>query len=343
MRTAARATTLPWDWYVSPDVLRREEELIFRGAWHYAGPRAWAAQPGDRFPCRAGAAPVVVVRAGDGELRAFLNVCRHRGSVIVKQRGAGRTLQCPYHAWTYGLDGSLRSAPRADREVSFEPGELGLRPVRVDTWGPFVFVNADLDAGPLVDSLGALPELIDPSTLVFRERVDFELGANWKVAVENYLECYHCPVAHKGFSALVDVDPDAYRLEVANGVLSQFGERRGNGAGDPRCQFHLVWPALKVIVYPGETNLSLGPVWPLGPERSAGFLDYFFGPEVSDEVARELIEFDDQVGREDRELVESVQAGLRSGLIENGRLLLDSELLISAFQERVGAALSPTL
>jgi len=337
-----RGTTLPWDWYVSPEVLRREEELIFRGAWHYAGPLEWVAEPGDRFPCRAGAAPVVVVRGRDGALRAFLNVCRHRGSVIVQERGRRETLQCPYHAWTYGLDGALRSAPRAEREERFEPGELGLRPVLVDTWGPFVFVNADQDAPPLADSLGALPMQIDPGALVFRERLDTELGANWKVAVENYLECYHCPVAHKGFSALVDVDPDAYRLEVADGVLSQFGELRGDGAGERDCQFHLIWPALKVIVYPGPANLSLGPVWPVGPERSAGFLDYFFGPDVPDDAARELIEFDDEVGREDRVLVESVQAGLRSGLIDHGQLLLDSELLIDAFQERLAGVLGST-
>jgi phenylpropionate dioxygenase-like ring-hydroxylating dioxygenase large terminal subunit len=342
MSTTVRGTTLPWDWYVSPEILRREQELIFRGAWHYAGPLEWVAEPGSRFPCSAGAAPVVVVRGSDGELRAFLNVCRHRGSVIVKERGAARTFQCPYHAWTYDLDGSLRSAPRAEREESFASEELGLRPVRVEAWGPFVFVNADLDAAPLADSLGCIPSLIDPGALVFRERVDLEVGANWKVAVENYLECYHCPVAHKGFSALVDVDPDAYRLEVADGVLSQFGERRGDGDGDRDCQFHLVWPALKVIVYPGVANLSLGPVWPLGPERTGGFLDYYFGPGVSDETARELIEFDDQVGREDRELVESVQQGLGSGLIERGRLLVDSELLIEAFQERVGASLART-
>ena len=98
-----------------------------------------------------------------------------------------------------------------------------------------------------------------------------------------------------------------------------------------------------MIVYPGATNLSLGPLWPVGPERSAGFLDYFFGPEVSDETASELIEFDSQVGLEDVELVESVQRGLRSGLIDHGRLLLDSEALIAAFQERVGDVLSPTL
>ena len=188
-----------------------------------------------------------------------------------------------------------------------------------------------------------LPELLDPSVLVFRERTGFELAANWKVAVENYLECYHCPVAHKGFSALVDVDPDAYRLEVSNGLLSQYGERRREGSGEPTCQFHLVWPALKVIVYPGEANLSIGPVWPTGPEQAAGFLDYFFGADVSDETARELIEFDDQVGREDRGLVEAVQRGLRSGLIDHGRLLLDSERLIDAFQERLASLLGRSL
>src|SRR4029077_3222809 len=136
------------------------------------------------------------------------------------------------------LDGSLRSAPRADREESFDPGELGLRPVQVHVWGPLVFVNADLDPPPLPSSLGSLPELIDPTGLVFRERFDTELEANWKVAIENYLECYHCPVADKVFSALDDVEPDAYRREAANGVLSQFGSRSGDGAGPGSCQFH---------------------------------------------------------------------------------------------------------
>jgi phenylpropionate dioxygenase-like ring-hydroxylating dioxygenase large terminal subunit len=341
--TAARSETIPWEWYVSDDVLRREQELVFRSAWHYAGPLEWVAEPGERFPCAAGEAPVVVVRDRDGTLRAFVNVCRHRGSVIVDERGRRETLQCPYHAWTYDLDGSLRSAPRSEREQSFDTSELGLRPVRAETWGPFVFVNADLGAPPLADALGRLPELIDPSALVFRERVDVALATNWKIAVENYLECYHCPVAHKPFSALVDVDPDAYRLEVADGLLSQYGRRRRDGEGDPTCQFHLVWPALKVIVYPGAANLSLGPVWPEGPERTGGCLDYFFGPDVPEATARELLEFDDRVGREDRQLVECVQRGVRSGLIEHGRLLLDSELLIATFQRRLAAALATTL
>jgi choline monooxygenase len=334
--------TLPWDWYVSPDVLRLEQERIFRGAWHYAGPAAWAAERGDRFPCRAGDVPLVVVRDREGGLRAFLNVCRHRGSEIVSERGRRETLQCPYHAWTYDLDGRLRSAPRSERETSFDPGELSLVTASADTWGPFVFVNADASALPLEEAIAPVPALlerggVDVETLVFRERHRYSISANWKIAAENYLECYHCAVAHPGFSRLVDVDPDAYVLEAGERRWSQYGRARN---GDGTCQFHLAWPALKINVYPGLANLSLGSIWPTGPERTDGFLDYFFGPGVADAAAAELIAFDGQVGREDTALVESVQRGVRSGAIEHGRLLLNSEHLIASFQETVRSALS---
>ena len=193
------------------------------------------------------------------------------------------------------------------------------------------------------DALGEVPELLaragtDVDELVFRERTTYALAANWKIAVENYLECYHCAVAHPGFTRLVDVDPDAYVLESERWAAgaSTGAARNGDGA----CQFHLVWPALKINVYPGSANLSIGPVWPEGPERTAGYLDYFFGADVSDADAAELIAFDDQVGREDTALVENVQRGVRSGLIERGRLLLDSEHLIASFQQRVRDAVS---
>jgi carnitine monooxygenase subunit len=334
--------TLPWAWYVSAELLREEEERIFRRSWHYAGPAAWVAEPGDRFPCRAGEVPIAVVRGRDGALRAFLNVCRHRGSEIVSTRERRETLQCPYHAWTYDLDGSLRRAPRAEREEGFDPSGLSLVPASVATWGPFVFVHADAHAPPLDEALEGVPELlerggVDVDGLVFRERATYVVAANWKVAVENYLECYHCSVAHPGFSRLVDVDPDAYLLEAGSRRWSQYGNAR-DGTGSS--QFHLLFPALKVNVYPGLANLSIGPVLPVGAESSEGFLDYFFGEEAADEDATALIAFDDQVGREDTLLVESVQRGIRSGLIHHGRLLLDSEHLIAGFQNAVREALA---
>ena len=175
-----------------------------------------------------------VTRARDGELRAFLNVCRHRGHVVANGSGTRETLQCPYHAWTYGLDGRLRAAPRSDREPGFEADELGLLQIGVDTWGPFVFVNPDPNADPLADALGDVParlaEILDVDALEFRFRTEFELDVNWKVSCENFLECYHCAVAHPGFSAAVDVSPDAYRLEAHGLVSSQVGPLRPNGA-----------------------------------------------------------------------------------------------------------------
>ena len=192
MAIIAAGRTIPFDWYVDPAVLRLERDRIFHRTWQYAGRGEQVAEPGAFFTCEAGGIPIVVVRDQDAELRAFLNVCRHRGSLICEGEGKRETLQCPYHAWTYGLDGSLRSAPRADREASLDKAELGLRPVRVDAWGPFVFVNPDPSAAPLAETLAELPELLASSgleleSLRFLKRTYSRSEANWKVCCENFL------------------------------------------------------------------------------------------------------------------------------------------------------------
>jgi choline monooxygenase len=214
----------------------------------------------------------------------------------------------------------------------------------VERLGPFVFVNPDPDAAPLAGTLGPVPELlaaggIELDRLSFRRRSEFELACNWKIAVENYLECYHCSVAHPGFSAVVDVSPEAYRLETHPLGSSQFGPTKGGG-GPVDGQFHWLWPATKVYVLPGPPNLAAGPVAPLGPERTYGFLDYFFPEDVTDAEVDELLAFDDQVGLEDRALVESVQAGMRAGLVGEGRLMPESERLLAHFQQLVREALA---
>jgi len=338
--------TLPWSWYSEPELLRREQERIFRRSWQYAGPAEHVASSGDYFTCRVGDVPVIVVRDRDTELHAFLNVCRHRGSIVVEGRGNRETLQCPYHAWTYGLDGRLRAAPRAKQEQGFDSDGIRLHELAVETWGPLVFVGTDPEPQPLADTLGTLPELVaaggvEVERLRFRHRSQSELACNWKVAIENYLECYHCPVAHPGFSAVLDVSPEAYRLETHERSSSQFGPLRpGREGGEVvEGQFHWLWPATKLYAMPGPQNLAVGSVAPLGPERTSAYLDYFFcehGPEAEIE---ELIAFDDQVGVEDRALVESVQEGVRSGLLDQGRLLPESERLIGHFQRLVRDAL----
>jgi phenylpropionate dioxygenase-like ring-hydroxylating dioxygenase large terminal subunit len=344
--------TLPAWWYSDPEVLRLEHERIFNRSWQYAGPAEQASAPGSFFTCRAGATPIVVVRDRSGKLRAFVNVCRHRGHEVAQGCGQRETLQCPYHAWTYDLDGSLRAAPRSEREAAFDRADLGLRPVLVDTWGPLVFVNPDGDAPPLGDVLRDLPretaerglELVG---LVYRGRSREQIiDANWKIVVENFLECYHCPVAHKSFSRLIDVDPDAYTLSTARWTSSQYGPPQAGDdlpydpAGDMRTsQFHFIWPNWTLNVLPGAAHVRVIVFQPLDADRTASFVDGFWAPDTPDEIIEEITSFGAKVGAEDRELVESVHRGLRSGAIDHGRLLLGSEKLIQHFHLLVYDAL----
>jgi choline monooxygenase len=273
--------------------------------------------------------------------------------------GCGRreTLQCPYHAWTYDLDGSLRAAPRSEREPGFDLGDWTLHPVRVETWGPLVFVNPDPAAAPLGETLGQLPQTLaesglDPSAMEYRGRSrEWVIDANWKIVVENYLECYHCPVAHKSFSRLIDVDPDAYRLTTDRWSSSQYGPVQDGGpngkqrpyepVGEVRAsQFHFVWPNWTLNTLPGPANLRVLVFRPLDPDRTVSWVDGFWAPGTSDEVIEEISDFGNVVGAEDVELVESVHRGLKSGLVPQGRLLLDSEVLLQHFQLLVHDAIA---
>jgi phenylpropionate dioxygenase-like ring-hydroxylating dioxygenase large terminal subunit len=343
--------TLPWSWYADPDVLRLEQERVFRRCWQYAARAEQVAEPGQFVATRAADIPVVVVRGKDGELRAFLNVCRHRGSLVCEGEGRRETLQCPYHAWTYELDGSLRAAPRSDAEPGFVLDGIALLPLAVGTWGPFVFVNPDADAPPLEEALGDLPDLLagadlDVGALRFHHRSEGDYAANWKICAENFLECYHCQVAHPGFSGVVDVSPGSYRLDASGLVSSQYGSVRERPRGDfdpsgeiPRGQFHFLFPNTTINVMPGQPNLSIGPIVPLAPERTHRFLDYFFASGVDPAWIEDMLAFDEQVGIEDRALVERVQQGVRSGLLDEGRLLPESERLITHFQGLLVGAL----
>jgi len=351
MATVGQSRTLPWSWYRDPAVLTVEQEQIFSRSWQYAGHTQEVDRPGSFATTRVGHLPVVLVRDREGVLRAFLNVCRHRGSLVCDGNGRRETLQCPYHAWTYGLDGSLLAAPRADREPGFDRSELGLLPLQVDTWGPFVFVNPDPDADPLAETLGELPRLlaedgVDLGAVEFHTRAATEYDANWKVCSENFLECYHCSVAHPSFSKAIDVAPDSYSLDVRPGLLSQFGTARDSGGGVydaageiPRGQFHFLFPNTTVNVMPGRPNVSIGPIIPLSANRTYRHLDYFFAPGTDPAWIDDYMVLDEQVGAEDRGLVERVHAGMRSGALDHGVLLPESERLIAEFQALITAAL----
>jgi choline monooxygenase len=310
------------------------------------------AEPGSYFTATAGLTPIVVTRARDDEVRAFVNVCRHRGFPVAQGEARRETLQCPYHAWTYGLDGSLRAAPRADLEPGFEADRLGLVPAGVGRWGPFVFVNPNAEAPPLADALGEMPAQVaelglDVDALEFRLRSESQVEANWKIVCENFLECYHCQVAHPNLSEAIDVSFDAYRLETDGLVSTQRAPVRAavtdhyDGRGQlPHGQFHFLWPSTAVNILPGRPNLSIGPINPVAPTRTARFLDYFFAPGEKQGWIDQLLEFDDQVGVEDRALVEGVQRGVTAGALPHGTLLERSEQLIRHFQSLTARALA---
>ncbi len=350
--SAVGVRTLPWSWYTDPAVLELERERIFRRSWQYVGHAGDVPEPASFFATTAGGVPVVVVRDREDEIRAFLNVCRHRGSLVCEGSGRRETLQCPYHAWTYGLDGRLITAPRAKREGGIDEPSLGLVPLRLETWGPLLFVNPDPDASPLEEFLDGIPERIadagiDLNALRFLQRSESELDCNWKVSAENFLECYHCPTAHPGFSAVMDVSVDSYLLETSVGRMTQHGPPRvePKGAYDPsgeieRGQFHLLFPGTVVNVMPGRPNFSIGPIVPRGPERTYRFLDYFVAEDADEAWIEESLAFDAQVGAEDQILIERVQAGMRAGMVDDGVLLPESEKLIAHFQSLVVGALA---
>jgi choline monooxygenase len=348
--------TLPASWYTDSAVEQLERERIFGSAWAYAGPAEWVTDAGAYFAAQIGNVPVVIVRGADGTLRGLVNVCRHRGHLVVEGTGCRATLQCPYHAWTYDLDGSLLRAPRADREPGFDPAGIALAPISVGTWGPFVFANPDPEAPPLEEWLGAIPAIVaesglDIGAIRFHSHHEWPIAANWKIVLENFLECYHCPTAHPGFSKVIDVSPDSYRLQVHSTFSSQIGPVRasalaGNGKAPytptsdvVQAQYHFLFPSTTINIAPGIPNVSMERYLPTGIRETTEVTDYFFGIDVGEEEITELVAWDTQVAEEDVALVQSVQRGLESRAVEQGRLMPESEKLIADFQRRVHDAL----
>jgi len=344
-----RGLALPTVWYIDPAITALEMERIFRRSWQYVGRTEELARIGDYFMGTVGDIPVVVVRAVES-ICALVNVCRHRRHEVVHGAGSHQSLQCPYHAWTYELDGRLRSAPRSEHEPGFRKEEYPLLALQVATWGPWIFANADPSAPPFSEVLGELPRIVagsglDLDGLQLRRREEWSSDANWKVMIENFLECYHCPIQHPAFSAVIDVRPDAYELRAHRWFFTQRAPVRVSPPGKAlpynaeghirEAQYHLLWPNFTLSINPGQPNLSVDVWLPDGPERTRGFSEHYFGPNVSEEWAEEMIAFNDQVGLEDDRLTSSVQRSMRCGLPDRGRFLVNSEHLCIDFQKLV--------
>jgi glycine betaine catabolism A len=201
LQPLGRARTLPSAAYTERAVLDWEAERFFARSWVCVGRAAELPDPGDQRAVRVGPETVLLVRDADGTLRGFFNTCRHRGHELLRagEGASSRVVRCPYHAWVYRLDGTLRSAPRFAALAPDDPAREGLIPARVSTWNGWVFVNANGDARSLAGHVGDLDGLLrpyDPGRLVAAARHDYLVQANWKIVVENYHECYHCPSIH---------------------------------------------------------------------------------------------------------------------------------------------------
>ena len=338
--------TLPYSWYTDPDVFHEESRKIFSSSWQYVGTKDQLAEPGAFLTAWAGSVPVLVVRDESGNLGAFVNVCRHRGSVLVPvSSGVRKAIQCGYHAWTYRLDGTLFAAPASKDEQDFDPADFSLRKIGLDSLGPFLFVNPN-PKNTLLDILGELPTLVQQTGLNlaglrFRMRREFEIKANWKTVVDNYLECYHCPVAHPGFCDVLDVKD--YTVEEYGYFSTQRTPARnpnahvGEGVADGF--FAFLWPNFSINIYPGPGNVSVNLFRPVAVDRTIAVFDYCFTDEVSRDEVEAFAAFVEQVQVEDTALCEAVQVGLGSGMLERGRLLLSKESALRHFQALVAQAL----
>jgi len=326
----SRASTIPGRWYTDPDMLEAERRAVFARTWQAVGRAGWVAAPGSYFGCEIAGEPVLVVRGEDGVLRAFSNVCRHRGALLAEGQGCGPVIRCPYHGWTYKLDGSLFGQPEFEGVADWDRSRVCLPRFQVTEWGPFVFVNQDAAVPPLAEVLGAIPGEVAQigcaiDRLRFSYRRDYVIACNWKVYIDNYLEGYHLPAAHPGLYR--ELDYAQYRVDPYRYYSSQIAPIR---EGSPRYGFqdssrqalyYWIFPNFMLNVYPD--NLSSNIILPLGPEQTLTIFEWF---AYSDEAVQQAtIDFSDEIQQEDIRICESVQRGLRSRNYNQGRFSVKRE------------------
>jgi choline monooxygenase len=350
----ARASTLPSRHYLDPAYLELERERIFGSTWQLVARTDELRRVGDFVPVTVLDEPLVVTHAPDGELRAFYNVCRHRAGQVALNRGNRRSLQCSYHGWTYGLDGALRACREMDETEGFRKEDFGLIPVRVDRWGPFVFVNLSDDAPPLAEVLGAIPQEVaragfDVEAMRPVERREYVIDCNWKVYVDNYLEGYHLPIAHP--QLFRELDYDAYRVEEFRFYSKQHapiralkpGEELGRDRrflrtadGEEDALYYWLFPNTMFNIYPD--NMSSNVILPLGHDRTLTIFEWYFaepGTGPGWESMQQGIAFSDEIQREDIVICEQVQRGLRSRAYDTGRFSASRENGVYHFQNLV--------
>jgi choline monooxygenase len=323
------AYTIPAAWYVDERIERLERERVFGSNWIAVGRVDQAAEAGQFFTFDLAGEPLIVVRGADHQLRAFYNVCRHHAAAVATApRGVAQHLRCPYHGWTYGLDGSLKGTPEFTGVCNFDREANGLVPVQAATWEKFIFVNLNPEAPPLESQLDDLPQRISVAGLHFFTRKTYTLACNWKVYIDNYLDGgYHVPHLHKALNSVLDYkeytieNGTHYALQSSPMVASQDASVAQTRTGD-RAEYYWLYPNFMINLYQGvmDTNLVL----PLGREKCLVVFDFFFA-DTSPEYNEESVAVSDRVQAEDVDICESVQRGLHSRAYGAGRLSVRRE------------------
>ena len=333
-----RSETIPSSWYTDPEILRFENECVFSKFWQYVGHVAQIKDPGDHFPATVADNPVVVVRDKEGMLRAFYNVCRHRGGPLVTKCGNGKVFQCHYHGWTYLLDGSLRGVPDFDRVELFDKKDFGLIPINVDVWEGLIFVSLADEPPPLnafFDGIIRRIAPIDLSGKKFYKRVEYTVRCNWKVYMDNYLEGYHLPFVHPELCKMLDYTQ--YVTEALRYYSLQYSpftdQENVYQTNDGQAFYYCVFPNFMLNILPGRLQTNV--IVPLTYDTTQVIFDYFYDDLASEErkrMADDDIRYSDLIQIEDIEICEQVQKGLVSKAYNRGRFSVKRELGVYHFQ-----------
>lgn len=331
----ARSMSLRSDAYTDPRWLDADVSAIFARTWQWVCHVSQLTERGSYVSATVAGMPVVAVRGRDGALRAFYNVCKHRAHELLSGAGVARTIVCPYHAWVYNLDGRLSGARRADRMETFDKSDICLERVQVEEFGGFVYVNLDAAARPLAEQAADLALEIerwapDVAELTHAKRLTYDVATNWKNVIDNFLECYHCHVAHPEFVDLVDMD--TYEVKTHGIWSSHFAEagKRENTAYDvsgATVNDHAVWwlwPNTCLLRYPGRGNFMVFQILPAGTDRTLETWDFYLETPEPDDAEMQSIRYIDEVlQQQDIRLVESVQRGMRTPAFTQGRIVHD--------------------
>jgi Rieske 2Fe-2S family protein len=336
----AGAKTLPRRYFVSPEIFAEELQKIFATRWVLVGHQSQLAGPGDYFLATVAGESLIVAKDQRSTIRAFYNVCRHRGARLCEeQNGHAAAIQCPYHAWTYALDGRLLGAPHMDETLEFNKAEYPLNPARLGLWEGFIFLN-------LADAPASLEKWFEPlggkfsswnlAALRSAKRIEYDVRANWKLIFQNYSECYHCLGVHPELSKISPYDSaenDLTEGPFLGGFMRIASDKSltmsGNACalpvgnfGDEDFRFvfyYSIFPNMLLSLHPDYVMVHQ--LEPQSPERTLIFCDWLFSPEAferTDFDPEDAVEFWDMVNKQDWHVCELSQQGISSRGYEPG-------------------------